>query len=126
MARLSTSLIRTASDCKLNRRPNRMWTAWKAIPTLSRMCTPCCSGLSDAHGCGGCVYAANIQQELNEWESSTGDVLYAVARIKVAASKQPGRLFEYRVEHWGEVAGRAVDDLQHLGRRFRTRQAKPG
>jgi len=44
----------------------------------------------------------------------------------VAASKQPGRLFEYRVEHWGEVAGRAVDDLQHLGHRYRTRQAKPG
>ena len=36
---------------------NRMWTAWKAIPTLSRMCTPCCSGLSAAHagplGIGG-------------------------------------------------------------------------
>src|SRR6267154_1736435 len=47
----------------------------------------------------------------------------AYQRIKVAASKQTGRLFEYRVEHWGEVAGRAVDDLQHLGHRYRTRQA---
>ena len=28
---------------------NRMWTAWTAIPTLSRMCTPCCTGLSDGH-----------------------------------------------------------------------------
>src|ERR1700731_2180873 len=27
-----------------------MWTAWKAIPTLSRTCAHCCSGLSAAHG----------------------------------------------------------------------------
>ena len=27
------------------------------------------------------------------------------------------RLFQDRVEHWGEVAGRGVDDLQYLGGR---------
>src|SRR5215831_18536326 len=46
----------------------RTWTAWKAIPILSRTCTPCCSGLSAAHGS---AYAAGIQQELDEWESLT-------------------------------------------------------
>jgi hypothetical protein len=30
---------------------------------------------------------------------------------------QPHRLFEHRVEHRREVAGRGVDDLQDLGRR---------
>jgi len=30
---------------------------------------------------------------------------------------QPHRLFEHRVEHWGEIAGRAVDDPQYLRRR---------
>ena len=52
----------------------------------------------------GSAYAADIQQEHDEWESSTGDVLWAVARIKVAAPRQPRRLVEYRVEHRGEVA----------------------
>jgi hypothetical protein len=30
---------------------------------------------------------------------------------------EPHRLFEHRVEYRREVAGRAVDDPQHLGRR---------
>src|SRR5262249_22185972 len=30
---------------------------------------------------------------------------------------QPVRLLQDRVEHWREVAGRRVDDLQHLGGR---------
>jgi hypothetical protein len=30
---------------------------------------------------------------------------------------QPRRLFEHRFEHRGEVAGRSIDDLQHLGSR---------
>ena len=30
---------------------------------------------------------------------------------------QPHRLFEHRVEHRGEVAGRGIDDLQDLGGR---------
>ena len=43
-----------------------------AIPILSRMCADCCSGLSAAHSS---AYAADIQQELDEWECSTGEVL---------------------------------------------------
>src|SRR5215469_9008925 len=42
-----------------------MRTAWMAIPTLSRTCVHCCSGLSAAH------CSAYAQQELNEWESLT-------------------------------------------------------
>ena len=30
---------------------------------------------------------------------------------------QPDRLFEHRVEHRGEIAGRGIDDLQDLGGR---------
>jgi len=30
---------------------------------------------------------------------------------------QPRCLFEHRVEHRGEVAGRGIDDLQYLGGR---------
>src|SRR5215471_5473416 len=33
------------------------------------------------------------------------------------ATAKPMRLFQYRVEHGREVAGRAVDDLQHLSGR---------
>jgi hypothetical protein len=36
---------------------------------------------------------------------------------------EPGSLFEHRVEHRREVAGRAVDDLQHLGHRRLSRQS---
>src|SRR5215475_10706483 len=45
-----------------------MQTAWKVIPTLSRMCAHCCRGLNAAHGS---AYAAGIQQELDEWKSLT-------------------------------------------------------
>src|ERR1700730_4350141 len=45
-----------------------MQTAWKAIPTLSRMCAHCCSGLSAAHG-SAC--AASIKKKLNKGESLT-------------------------------------------------------
>ena len=34
-----------------------------------------------------------------------------------AASQRLHRLFEHRVEHRREVAGRGIDDLQHLGGR---------
>jgi len=30
---------------------------------------------------------------------------------------QHGRLFQHRIEHRGEIAGRRIDDLQHLGHR---------
>ena len=42
-----------------------------------------------------------------------------VIRIKLAERRltQPHRLFEHRVEHCSEIAGRAVDDLQHIGGR---------
>src|SRR3984893_3119578 len=45
-----------------------MRTAWKAIPTLSRTCAHCYSGLSAARGS---AYAAGIRQELDEWQSLT-------------------------------------------------------
>jgi hypothetical protein len=48
--------------------PEEFDAAWKAIPTPSLMCTPCCTGLSAAH-CS--AYATGIPQELNEWESLT-------------------------------------------------------
>src|SRR5437867_5854747 len=45
-----------------------MRTAWKAIPTLSRTCAHCCSGLRAAHGS---TCAAGIHKKLDEWESLT-------------------------------------------------------
>ena len=39
------------------------------------------------------------------------------SKAAVAASAQPHRLFEHRVEHRREVAGRGIDDLQYLGGR---------
>ena len=30
---------------------------------------------------------------------------------------KPGRLFQHRIEHWREVAGRGIDDLQYFGGR---------
>src|SRR5207248_2285039 len=43
----------------------------------------------------------------------------AVTSTELAKSRsaQLHRLFEYRVEHGGEIAGRGVDDPQHLGGR---------
>jgi hypothetical protein len=38
-------------------------------------------------------------------------------QIAVGRFAQPHRLFEHRVEDRGEVARRAVDDLQYLGGR---------
>src|SRR5437773_8056692 len=37
-------------------------------------------------------------------------------RAEISAAKAH-RLFEHRVEHWGEIAGRGVDDAEHLGGR---------
>ena len=39
---------------------------------------------------------------------------HQIAKTRLA---QPHRFFQHRVEHRGEVAGRGIDDLQHLGGR---------
>ena len=40
-----------------------------------------------------------------------------VSSATVSALAQPQRLFQHRIEHRREVAGRGIDDLQHLGGR---------
>src|SRR6516225_8088967 len=53
--------------------------------------------------------------------TSRGDGRHAFAVIKTERAEcgpaQGMRLFQNRVENWGEVAGRGVDDLQYLGGR---------
>ena len=77
------------------------------------------------------------QQRTNDWRIDTQTLAQTLrdrlrhaayrrrAEMRPVAQKQrsviavaePVRLFQYRVEHRGEVAGRAVDDAQHLGGR---------
>ena len=40
-----------------------------------------------------------------------------VNKVPMRGLAQPHRLFQHRVEHRREIAGRGVDDLQHLGGR---------
>src|SRR5271166_6427291 len=45
--------------------------------------------------------------------------IFAIVELQapVSSAAQGMRLFQYHVEDWGEIAGRGVDDLQHLGSR---------
>ena len=45
--------------------------------------------------------------------------LFAVADCQTAQcnAAEGVCLFQYRIEHWREVAGRGIDDLQYLGGR---------
>src|SRR3954466_3092429 len=50
--------------------------------------------------------------------SDAVEILAVISRHQAeCALAQPQRLFQHRAEHRGEVAGRGVDDLQHLGGR---------
>src|SRR5262252_10082800 len=62
-----------------------MRTAWKAIPTLSRTCAHCCSGLSAAH------CSAYAQQELNELESLTDAPVRPLGSSRTARTLKSGR-----------------------------------
>ena len=52
------------------------------------------------------------------WDAAERGVMEALTIIAQqnaeSGAAQPHRLFEHRVEHRGEVAGRGVDDLQYL------------
>ena len=55
---------------------------------------------------------------------ATGMKVFAVERSKLPKARlaKPRRLFEDRIEHRREVAGRGIDDLQDLGGRGLSRQ----
>jgi hypothetical protein len=61
-----------------------------------------------------------LLQEFNELRRSAayrfGTHVFAVVSPESAhlGSAQPGSLFEHRIEHWSEVAGRRIDDLHYL------------
>ena len=48
-----------------------------------------------------------------------GSVAFAIVHVELAEGgfAQPHRLFEHRVEYWGKVTGRGIDDPQHFGGR---------
>src|SRR3954469_19563205 len=50
---------------------------------------------------------------------SHGDKSLAVVSVKMSKIRlaYSRRFFQHCVEHWGKVAGRRIDDLQHLGGR---------
>ena len=55
------------------------------------------------------------------WNPASGDGTGSLAvddgHEAEGRSAQPHRLFEHRVEHWCEIAGRGIDDLQYLSGR---------
>src|SRR5262249_45485561 len=58
--------------------------------------------------------------DIARWTANRGEVEnFAVIGKHVTVSRlaESDRPFEHRVEHRGEVAGRGIDDLQHLGGR---------
>jgi len=63
------------------------------------------------------------RQELGEpgWDAPQSNSIEVLTVIGPQCAKrraaQPVCLLQYRIEHRGEVAGRGIDDLQHLGGR---------
>jgi hypothetical protein len=47
----------------------------------------------------------------------SGQFAIEIPQDAKARLAQPHCFFEHRVEHWGEIAGRGIDDLEHVGGR---------
>ena len=77
------------------------------------------SGAQAASGLGWTAARSNFAKLRTARRGSHGSELLAVIELQtpVCAPHSRVRLFQYRIEYRGEIAGRGVDDLQYFGGR---------